>query len=46
MFIKLIWVTIMFLVTVWGIYIFSIGIDVPVAYYETSERIVVSDVVE
>ena len=43
MFIKLIWATVMFLVTSWAVYIFAIGLNIPVAYYEKSETIICNE---
>ena len=40
MIIKLVWVAIMFLVTIGALYVFAIGFDVPVAYYEKSVPVI------
>ncbi len=40
MIIKLIWVSIMFLITIGALFIAAIGFDIPVAYYERSENII------
>jgi hypothetical protein len=40
--IKLIWVAVMFLITVGALFLASFGIDIQTAYYDKSEDIVVN----